>query len=344
MAITINEGGVLYELDGITANEGGVLYELDSVMANESGVLYEIYGGKLINIYSTQQTSDDAFEAHEYPTGISIYRQANTSTNMSIHIEFNGVKSGDTVRLVMNYRRDAKYYVPLIWEGASDVESDLKYSSNISKGYIDIYGNTVNVAPCYFQFTATQDNPKISFYCNGELDNVKPLTVSIFSLQINGAEMIEIPYTNYFANYPVWALTAGKSKLDASEVVANLTPTEIGWETQLSIDPGGTYGTHYAGTIIANAGMTITGTVTKGSHYRTASYSGPESGSVSMTIGSTTIASGDSGTTMISSGDKLCVSAVSDRAAQVITGSATGTSITSYPYGDKAKYNIQFVM
>lgn len=43
MAITINEGGVLYELDGITANEGGVLYELDSVIANESGTLYEIY-------------------------------------------------------------------------------------------------------------------------------------------------------------------------------------------------------------------------------------------------------------------------------------------------------------
>lgn len=43
MAITANEGGVLYELDSITANEGGVLYELDSVIANEGGTLYEIY-------------------------------------------------------------------------------------------------------------------------------------------------------------------------------------------------------------------------------------------------------------------------------------------------------------
>ncbi len=44
MPITVNEGGVLHELEKITVNEGGVLHELGTVHANEGGVLYEIYG------------------------------------------------------------------------------------------------------------------------------------------------------------------------------------------------------------------------------------------------------------------------------------------------------------
>ena len=43
MPITVNEGGVLYELETVTSNESGVLYELDTVHANEGGVLHEIH-------------------------------------------------------------------------------------------------------------------------------------------------------------------------------------------------------------------------------------------------------------------------------------------------------------
>lgn len=55
MPITVNEGGVLKELETITANENGVLYELDTVHANENGILYEI------------------FSAHTLPTSLEWY-------------------------------------------------------------------------------------------------------------------------------------------------------------------------------------------------------------------------------------------------------------------------------
>lgn len=43
MPITINDGGVLHELETVTTNIGGVLHELDTVHANEGGVLHEIH-------------------------------------------------------------------------------------------------------------------------------------------------------------------------------------------------------------------------------------------------------------------------------------------------------------
>ncbi len=43
MSITVNESGILHELEMVTSNIGGVLYELDPVHANEGGVLYEIH-------------------------------------------------------------------------------------------------------------------------------------------------------------------------------------------------------------------------------------------------------------------------------------------------------------
>lgn len=45
MPITVNENGVLYDLNKITVNENGVLYNLDTVHSNEDGTLYEIYSG-----------------------------------------------------------------------------------------------------------------------------------------------------------------------------------------------------------------------------------------------------------------------------------------------------------
>ena len=45
MPITVNEGGVLYDLEPVTANENGVLYALDTVHSNEGGTLYEIHSG-----------------------------------------------------------------------------------------------------------------------------------------------------------------------------------------------------------------------------------------------------------------------------------------------------------
>lgn len=43
MPITVNEGGVLYELNTVTSNEGGVLYDLDLIHSNEGGTLKEIF-------------------------------------------------------------------------------------------------------------------------------------------------------------------------------------------------------------------------------------------------------------------------------------------------------------
>lgn len=45
MPITVNEGGVKYELGTVYANEGGVKYELDTINANEGGAKYEIHSG-----------------------------------------------------------------------------------------------------------------------------------------------------------------------------------------------------------------------------------------------------------------------------------------------------------
>lgn len=43
MAITVNEGGTLYELDEVWSNEGGTLYEQDTVHSNEGGTMCEIH-------------------------------------------------------------------------------------------------------------------------------------------------------------------------------------------------------------------------------------------------------------------------------------------------------------
>lgn len=46
MPITVNENGVLHELETVTSNEGGILYNLDTVHTNEGGVLQEIFSAK----------------------------------------------------------------------------------------------------------------------------------------------------------------------------------------------------------------------------------------------------------------------------------------------------------
>lgn len=62
MGITVNEGGVLYELEKITDNENGVVYDFDNIHSNENGVLYEIFSGRKIPTsltwYYTNSTSE----------------------------------------------------------------------------------------------------------------------------------------------------------------------------------------------------------------------------------------------------------------------------------------------
>lgn len=60
MPITVNESGVLYELDTVTANEGGVLYELDTVHANEGGTLFEIFSTLPKSLTWTADASADS--------------------------------------------------------------------------------------------------------------------------------------------------------------------------------------------------------------------------------------------------------------------------------------------
>ena len=60
MPITVNEGGVLYELETVTSNESGVLYELDTVHANEGGTLREIHSGLPTSLTWTCDTSKDS--------------------------------------------------------------------------------------------------------------------------------------------------------------------------------------------------------------------------------------------------------------------------------------------
>lgn len=58
MPITVNEGGVLYELNTVTSNEGGVLYDLDLVHSNEGGTLEEIFSSSLLPKYLTWSPMD----------------------------------------------------------------------------------------------------------------------------------------------------------------------------------------------------------------------------------------------------------------------------------------------
>ena len=220
---------------------GGVLYPLNTVYANDGGVLKEIYSGSKIDIYATNVTSSDQFEVNEYDTGISVVRnQVNTTTPVNVYIKFKGVKSGDRVVIKMNYCRAEKWLCGLTWFGCN-IESDEYYAFHISKGYIDIYGNTQNTVPSTTTLTATSSECGVCFSGN-VTDTTMPLYINIYSIIINGKEQIKKPYTNYFSGWPVWTAKNLPSKNNptydaAIEIRANMRPTSTGFYTEIYLDP-----------------------------------------------------------------------------------------------------------
>ncbi len=88
MSITVNESGVLRELEKISVNESGVLYELDSVHANEGGVLYEIHGGwkdpgLVLWDGATSANSYTADKGHSVPTTGTFTLSSETHVSIS---------------------------------------------------------------------------------------------------------------------------------------------------------------------------------------------------------------------------------------------------------------------
>lgn len=67
MPITVNENGVLYDLDVVTSNENGVLYDHDTVHVNEGGALYEVFSAE----YRPATFAWDASGQYSPTTGVT---------------------------------------------------------------------------------------------------------------------------------------------------------------------------------------------------------------------------------------------------------------------------------
>ena len=101
MAISVNEGVKLYELDEVWCNEGGTLYELDEVWCNEGGTLCEIHSATKLPSEITWDsvgksnfsTSNNGFSATIYKvsaaTGVGLANgQFSVKGNVTATIKF----------------------------------------------------------------------------------------------------------------------------------------------------------------------------------------------------------------------------------------------------------------
>lgn len=87
MSITVNEGGVLYELDGVTSNKAGVLYSFDTVHSNEGGIFYEIFSSGQNVPTSLQWTYCNHYkEILSYDTNNRFIRYLNDSDGLQIDV------------------------------------------------------------------------------------------------------------------------------------------------------------------------------------------------------------------------------------------------------------------
>lgn len=111
MPITINEGGVLYELDTVTSNEGGVLYELDTVHANDGGVLHEIHSAASFPDSLTWKYTGSNGTTTRAPT---VSNNGLTVSNSRSEIACNHVTSSvfeikGTVKITVSFSHEKRY-------------------------------------------------------------------------------------------------------------------------------------------------------------------------------------------------------------------------------------------
>ncbi len=103
MPITVNEGGVLHELETVTSNEGGVLYELDTVHANEGGVLYEIFSANTLptelkwSVRTSGSFVDSAASLVSY-SGLSVVFKGASATSIAVQCYQIRLRAGTVIR------------------------------------------------------------------------------------------------------------------------------------------------------------------------------------------------------------------------------------------------------
>lgn len=103
MAITANEGGVLYKLENLNANENGTIYELDTVYANENGTLHEIHSAWTIPVLGEWNTAKSTASSELIDDTYYVNCYGAAAANFSVTS-----KTKATITLT-NYSRDTVY-------------------------------------------------------------------------------------------------------------------------------------------------------------------------------------------------------------------------------------------
>lgn len=132
MPITVNENGVLYNLNKITVNENGVLYNLDTVHSNEDGTLYEIYSGwnppAKITWYSR---SDAGYIKSQTNNGYTVSFSSIINTDIidnSDHISYCSIHT-----LSSKETNDGAYFLKAGCNISVTVDKFERYGGNINK-------------------------------------------------------------------------------------------------------------------------------------------------------------------------------------------------------------------
>ena len=181
MPITVNEGGVLYELNTVTSNEGGVLYDLDLVHSNEGGTLKEIFSS--LPKYLTWSPTDDlATSNHGFDVWCTnISTSAITTVRTSSDFKASGI-------LTITPKLRHTYYPT-----DSSVSA---YGIGVTVCmYIEAYGYWVKPHTYYFQNPSQTDTIRI------------PLSGKKYHIEIQGYNI-----GNHSGSRTAYAFTFGFSK------------------------------------------------------------------------------------------------------------------------------------
>lgn len=108
MPITINDGGVLHELETVTTNVGGVLHELDTVHTNEGGVLHEIHSAASFpDTLTWKYTNTNQFSPNVSNNGLTV---SNTRSVVACnHVTSSAFVIKGTIKITVNYSFENRY-------------------------------------------------------------------------------------------------------------------------------------------------------------------------------------------------------------------------------------------